>query len=200
MLGQYEVFLPPQDGVPVTGRLSLVAPNIVETERALDVDPRDFRLWVCLHEQTHRLQFTAVPWLEGYVTASLGELVGDGDLDPSALLERLKGLGSGLADAVRGKGALSVVELLQTPRQREVLARVQAFMSLVEGHAEYVMDAAGPQVIPSLDTIRARFDERRKGSSRLDRLLRAALGMDLKMQQYAEGARVRARRGGPAWG
>jgi coenzyme F420 biosynthesis associated uncharacterized protein len=59
VLGQYEVFLP-EEG---TGRLVLVAPNIVETERRLDVDPTDFRMWVALHEVTHRTQFTAVPWL-----------------------------------------------------------------------------------------------------------------------------------------
>ena len=63
VLGQYEAFT--AEGRP--GRLLLVAPNIVETERRLGVDPHDFRLWVALHEVTHRTQFTAVPWLHDHV-------------------------------------------------------------------------------------------------------------------------------------
>ena len=64
VLGQYEVF-------GTGGRLLLVAPNIVATERKLGVDPADFRLWVCLHEVTHQLQFTAVPWLRGHLEAEI---------------------------------------------------------------------------------------------------------------------------------
>jgi coenzyme F420 biosynthesis associated uncharacterized protein len=48
VLGQFDPFHAPD------GRLLLVAPNIVHVERELDVDPHDFRLWVCLHEETHR--------------------------------------------------------------------------------------------------------------------------------------------------
>jgi coenzyme F420 biosynthesis associated uncharacterized protein len=190
VLGQYEVFLPAEAG---SGRLSLVAPNIVATERALDVNPHDFRLWVCLHEVTHRTQFTAVPWLKEHVESELRAFVDASELDPAALLARLRGALGGLVDAVRGRGDLSVIELVQTPGQRVVLDRLQAFMSLVEGHAEYVMDGVGPDVIPTLSVIRLRFDQRRGGVGPVDRMLRRLLGLDLKMRQYAEGARfVRA--------
>jgi coenzyme F420 biosynthesis associated uncharacterized protein len=190
VLGQYEVFLPADQG---TGRLSLVAPNILATERALDVVPRDFRLWVCLHEVTHRTQFTAVPWLKGHVESELRAFVDASELDPAALWARLRGALTGLVDVARGRGEVSLLELVQTPDQRAVLDRLQAFMSLVEGHAEYVMDGVGPDVIPSLAVIRRRFDQRRSGVGPLDRALRRLLGLDLKMRQYAEGARfVRA--------
>ena len=179
VLGQYEAFRPAGE----SGRLILVAPNIVETERRLGVDPHDFRLWVALHEVTHRTQFTAVPWMHDHVRSEIAALLGSVSLDdPAQLIERLKAVASGLP---RGG---SLVELLQTPEQRIVLDRVTAFMSLLEGHAEHVMDGVGPAVVPSVQQIRVRFDQRRKERGGLvDRVLRRALGLDLKALQYAEG-------------
>src|SRR3954467_9058186 len=97
VLGQYEVF-------GTGGRLLLVAPNIVETERKLGVDPSDFRLWVCLHEVTHQLQFTAVPWLRGYLEDQVTAFAEATDLTPDVLRERLSDLLRSLGDAVRGSG------------------------------------------------------------------------------------------------
>ena len=91
VLGQYELF--PPYGVDPTdkpGRLLLVAPNIVSAEREMGVDPRDFRLWVCLHEETHRVQFGAVPWLRGHLMDEISAFVGATDVDPAAVAERLK--------------------------------------------------------------------------------------------------------------
>ena len=182
VLGQYEAFQPEGQA----GRLILVAPNIVETERRLDVDPRDFRLWVALHEVTHRTQFTAVPWLHDHVRAEVQALLKSASLDdPAALAERLRGL---LTQRPRGGGSL--VELLQTPEQKVVMDRVTAFMSLLEGHAEHVMDGVGPSVVPSVQHIRDRFDaKRRNRGGPLERLMRKLLGLDLKALQYAEGSR-----------
>jgi coenzyme F420 biosynthesis associated uncharacterized protein len=179
VLGQYEVFLP-EEG---TGRLVLVAPNIVETERRLGVNPSDFRMWVALHEVAHRTQFTAVPWLHAHVRSEVRELLEASALDdPSQLVARLK---NAVTQLPRGG---SVVELLQTPEQKVVLDRVTAFMSLLEGHAEHVMDGVGPAVVPTVATIRARFDQRRReGAGIVDRALRRMLGLDLKALQYAEG-------------
>ncbi len=179
VLGQYEAFT--AEGTP--GRLILVAPNIVETEQRLGVDPHDFRLWVALHEVTHRTQFTAVPWMHDHVRSEIGALLSATSLDdPTALLRRIKDVATGLP---RGG---SFVELIQTPEQRVVLDRVTAFMSLLEGHAEHVMDGVGPSVVPTVVHIRGKFDERRKEhGGLLDRFLRKALGLDLKALQYAEG-------------
>ena len=191
VLGQYEVFGAGSEGseLPASGRLLLIAPNIAEVERRLDVSERDFRLWVCLHEQTHRVQFTAVPWLQGHLEAELGRFAEVTDLDPAAITARLK---AALA-AVRKREKASLLELLQTPEQRVVLDRLQAIMTLLEGHADQVMDAVGPTVVPSVKTIRARFEQRRGGTSPIDRVIRRLLGLDLKLQQYREGgAFVRA--------
>jgi coenzyme F420 biosynthesis associated uncharacterized protein len=182
VLGQYEVF-------GTGGRLLLVAPNVVATERKLGVDPTDFRLWVCLHEVTHQLQFTGVPWLRPHLETEIATFVEATDLSPDALRQGLQDVVRSLTDAVRGEDGDSagLLALVRDPRQREVLDRVTAVMSLVEGHAEYVMDGVGPEVVPSVHTLRKRFAQRRKGRGPLDRVLRRLLGLEHKMKQYADG-------------
>lgn len=184
VLGQFEVFASTQ------GRLLLVAPNVVEVERSLGVDPSDFRLWVCLHEVTHRTQFTAVPWLRDHLHAEISQLVEAIDLDPDALRENVSHAMKELGNLVRGSGdrnSPGLFALVQSPAQRAVLDRLTGVMSLLEGHAEHVMDAVGPDVVPSVERIREKFTGRRRGSGPLDRLLRRLLGLDLKMRQYADG-------------
>ncbi len=194
VLGQYELFLPPDpgspDGAAPAGRLTLVAPNIVMVERELGVDPHDFRRWVCLHEETHRTQFTAVSWLRGYVQQQMTDFLLASDLDPATILDRLRSAADAVAGAVRGgeAGGESLIEAIQTPRQREILDRLTAVMTLVEGHGDYVMDAVGPQVVPSVAEIRARFNARRGSPGRLEQTIRRMLGIDLKMKQYAQGS------------
>ena len=182
VLGQYEVF------AADPGQLLLVAPNIVDVERKLNANPRDFRLWVCLHEVTHRTQFTAVPWLRGHFLGEVQAFVDAAQLDREQLLDRLRnGLGA-LADAVRNPDSrASVLDLVQTPAQRRILDRLTALMTLLEGHAEFVMDGVGPAVVPSVDAIRAKFNQRREAAGALERVVRKLLGIEVKLRQYAEG-------------
>jgi coenzyme F420 biosynthesis associated uncharacterized protein len=165
----------------------LVAPNLVQVERELGVDPSDFRLWVCMHEETHRVQFTAVPWLRDHMIDRVRTLATDLVPDPESLQATVSRLRHQLPDALRTGGA-GVADLIATPEQRAELAKVTAVMSLLEGHADVVMDEVGPQVIPSVSQIRARFNERRKGVGAFDRLLRRLLGLEAKMRQYRDGA------------
>jgi coenzyme F420 biosynthesis associated uncharacterized protein len=171
------------------GRLTLVAPNIVMVERELGVDPHDFRRWVCLHEETHRVQFTSVPWLRGYVQGMMTEFLLASDLDAGAILERLRSAATAVAGAVRGSEGESLVEAMQTPAQRVLLDKLTAVMTLVEGHGDYVMDAVGPQVVPSVADIREKFSQRRGTAGRMEQILRRILGIDLKMKQYEQGSR-----------
>ena len=174
---------------PTRGQLLLVAPNIVEAERKLGADPRDFRLWVCLHEVTHRTQFTAVPWMRGHFLGEVGAFVDAGAARPGPARRAAAPRASArLADAVRDPDSrVSVLDLVQTPGQRAVLDRLTALMTLLEGHAEFVMDGVGPEVVPSVEEIRAKFNRRREGGNPLERVLRRLLGVDVKLRQYAEG-------------
>jgi coenzyme F420 biosynthesis associated uncharacterized protein len=193
VLGQYELFLPPDPDAPgrdaPAGRLTLVAPNIVMVERELDVNPHDFRRWVCLHEETHRTQFTSVPWLRPYVQEQMSEFLLASDLDPASILNRIRAAADAVAGAVRGGEGDSLIEAIQSPRQREILDRMTSVMTLVEGHGDYVMDAVGPAVVPSVAEIRAKFSARRGSAGRIEQAIRRVLGIDLKMKQYEQGSR-----------
>ncbi len=190
ILGQYDPFT---DG----GCLLLVYPNVIAVERQLRVEPSDFRLWVCLHEVTHRVQFTANPWLSGYMSEALGVLTQESGEDVAQVMGRL-------ADFVRGRGEssqagppgtaaystgiLGLLRAVQSEPQREALDQLLVLGTLVEGHADHVMDAVGPVAVPSVATIRRRFDERRlRKQPPLQRLLRALLGIDAKLSQYTRG-------------
>ncbi|WP_278257507.1 tRNA lysidine(34) synthetase TilS [Nocardioides convexus] len=99
-----------------------------------------------------------------------------------------------IAEAIKaGRNGGSIVDMFSSPEQREVLDRVTGMMSLLEGHADVVMDDVGPTVIPSVERIRRKFTQRRQGVGTLDRVLRRLLGLEAKMAQYRDGAKfVRA--------
>ncbi|MFC7407074.1 zinc-dependent metalloprotease [Georgenia alba] len=198
VLGQYDPF-----GDEPRGRLLLVAPNVLKIERELNLDAMDFRLWVCLHEQTHAVQFAAAPWLPEHLAGRMRRLVGGVSATPDGSAR--------LARAVRGVLDAATAALGGTPqekpddlggplvdafldeRERADLAEIVAVMSLLEGHADVVMDEVGPGRLPSVRHIRAAFEKRRDGTSTGDVLLRRILGMDAKVAQYRNGARfVRA--------
>ena len=184
VLGQYEVF----SSDP--GTLLLVAPNIVEVERKLGAEPRDFRLWVALHEVTHRTQFTAVPWLRNHFLGEVRAFVDAAQSPGEQLAARLRRAVGALADSIRNPDSrASVLDLVQTPAQKAVLDRLTAIMTLLEGHAEFVMDGVGPEVVPSVEEIRSRFNRRREAANPFERMLRKLLGIEVKLRQYAEGRR-----------
>lgn len=195
VLGQFDPFADP-DGGP--GRLMLVAPTIVAVERELGVQPRDFRLWVCLHEETHRVQFTANPWLAGHLEEQVRALIGGlgGSLvgEPEQAAARLGAVVGRVRDVAAGRAEVTdLLGAIQSEEDRARLAGLTALMSLLEGHADVVMDDVGPGVVPTVAEIRRRFGRRRAGAGPLDRLLRRLLGLDVKARQYSEGARfVRA--------
>ncbi|MGH3424960.1 MAG: zinc-dependent metalloprotease [Nocardioidaceae bacterium] len=186
VLGQFDPFW--SGGAGVGGRMLLVAPNIVQAERELGADPHDFRLWVCLHEETHRVQFTAVPWMREHMHDLIGEFVEATDVDPAGVSRMLTDGSRELGRVLRGDPDAALIDVLQNPGQKEVVDRITGLMSLLEGHADVVMDGVGPDVIPSVRKIRKRFDQRRKGKGPVDLILRRLLGLDAKMRQYRDGA------------
>jgi len=209
VLGQFDPF--GGGGEAGAGRLLLVAPNIVHVERELGVDPSDFRLWVCLHEETHRVQFGAVPWLRDHILGELGTLIAELEVEPTELIERIKAaarsvvpgpqtstrhadepadrVGDTVAPVTPANGS-SLLDMVRTPPQRAVIERMTAVMTLLEGHATYVMDGVGPLVVPSVAEISREFG-RRRSRTRLtpETLLRKVLGLDAKLRQYRDGER-----------
>ncbi len=184
VLGQFDPF------GTTSGRLLLVAPNVLETSRKLEVDPGDFRLWVALHEQTHALQFAVAPWLAGHLRGRMETLLAD--LGPERVFGPgdLGTLAGAVARMLQGREGGGLLGLL-SPEQRAVFDELGAVMTLLEGHADVTMDQVGPGVVPSVATIRRRFDARRQSAAAATgpaALARRLLGMDLKLAQYRDGA------------
>ncbi|PJJ70246.1 putative hydrolase/coenzyme F420 biosynthesis associated uncharacterized protein [Sediminihabitans luteus] len=194
VLGQFDPYAVGGDAAaPPLGRLLLVAPNVLHAERSMRVRAADFRLWVCLHEQTHALQFAAAPWLVGHLRGRMGELVDEvtnrsREMSRARWDARIAGAGRALVSAVRGRDG--VLDGLLGPGPRRTFEEMTAVMALLEGHADVAMDDVGPRVVPTVRQIRRKFEERRDGAGRgpADGVLRRVLGMDAKLAQYRDGA------------
>ncbi|MDY6051670.1 MAG: zinc-dependent metalloprotease [Rothia sp. (in: high G+C Gram-positive bacteria)] len=195
VLGQYDPYAALAGHGAPGGRLMIVAPNLLKLEEELNLDPADFRLWVALHEQTHRVQFAAAPWLRDYLLNLMHELGEELGQTTENLPERIASAATG---AVRGmkrqeapgaslEAATSGAALLLSDRGRELLDRVTGVMSLLEGHANVVMDAVDSSIVPSVKTIRRRFERRSQTQGFFPRFMSKLLGMDAKMAQYKNG-------------
>ena len=188
VLGQYDL-VGAETGGPAqaaSGRVYYVGPNVLSLEKRFGFRPREFRRWIALHEVTHLIQFTGVPWLRGYffelVDASLGLL----DPDP----KRLAGIVRHVVDEVRaGRNPLDeggVVGLLATPEQRQLLRRVQALMALLEGHGNFVMNRLGREHVAGHDRMSEVLRARRTAGGWSGRVQRV-VGLEMKLRQYEVG-------------
>ena len=185
VLGQYElVLLDPAS----PERLLFVAPNLREAARRLDVDEADLVAWVGIHEVTHAVQFTGVPWLREHLASELRALLEtiDVSVDLGKLPASLPNLDDlrGAVDRFREGG---LVTLVAGPERMAILDRVQATMAVVEGHAEHVMDAVGEDLLPTLPQLRDALDRRRREKPPAVKLLERLIGLELKMRQYELG-------------
>jgi coenzyme F420 biosynthesis associated uncharacterized protein len=207
VLGQYDLALL---DATVEPRLLLLAPNLAQAARNLGVDRDELVLWVTIHEITHAVQFAGAPWLRDHLGGMLKELI-DG------LQISIAGKGSedhednGRAKDDDDKPAWQRMPKLPDPAELRVLLerarrgemlritlgderwqlveRMQATMSLIEGHAEHTMDAVGAEVLPSLPRLRAALNRRRESRGLPWRVLERLLGLELKMKQYEVGKR-----------
>lgn len=186
VLGQYEVSLLQPETEP---RLLFVTPNLKRAVADLKVDQDSFLRWVTLHEVTHVLQFSGVPWLREHLGALLRDYLATVEVrinrgaagglpslpDPSMIVERFR------------EGGLAA--LVQTHEQRKIMDRIQAAMAVVEGYSEHVMDAVGADVLPQYNGLREAMEKRRRSRSGPERILMRLLGLDQKMKQYEDGKR-----------
>jgi coenzyme F420 biosynthesis associated uncharacterized protein len=182
VLGQYEFpVLDPQ----APARLLFVAPNLGHAATGLDADADQLLRWVSLHETTHALQFGGVPWLREHLSGMVQELLGAMSVDRGSLL-RIPDPADlrALVESIR-EGGLATLAL--GPERRALLDRMQAFMAVLEGYAEHVMDAVGAGALEDLPTLRAALDRRRRERSGFLRVLERLIGLDLKLRQYEQG-------------
>ncbi|MEA2280755.1 MAG: hypothetical protein QOK21_1362 [Solirubrobacteraceae bacterium] len=196
VLGQYEFpVLDPEQ----PARLLFVAPNLAHAGDQLEADSDQLLRWVALHETTHALQFGGVPWLREYLAGLVQELLDGLDVQAGGLfdlklpdLSRFADLSKltdvsrlrELADEMKDGGLISFG---LAPERKELLARAQSFMALLEGYAEHVMDAVGADLLEDLPAMRSALERRRREKTGFLRVLERLIGMDLKMRQYEQG-------------
>ncbi len=187
VLGQYELVLLDEGADASPPRLLFVLPNLGQAMHSFGAREDEFMTWVTLHEVTHAVQFAGVPWLHGHVAGLVRELLEKAELrieSPRKLRMPTSAQIRRVAGALR-RGDL--IAIFANSTERETLDRVQAVMAVIEGHAEHVMDAVAPDLLPSLPRLRLALDRRRRSQSGLSRLLARLLGLELKLRQYEQG-------------
>jgi len=186
VLGQFELSLI-QPEAPT--RLLFVAPNLDKAVAELDVDRRPFIDWIVLHELTHVVQFTGVPWLRDHLGGLLRQYLDSVDVQIKAGAAGGIPLMPSVSNLVERFREGGLMALIQSREQRELMDQLQPVMAVIEGYSEHVMDALGVTLVPGYEKLRAAMDKRRRSRSAPERLLQKLLGLDMKMKQYEQGKR-----------
>lgn len=188
VLGQYDQLLIEDESPDDQDIVYYVGPNIVDLEDRFGFEPRQFRLWIALHEVTHRLQFTGVPWLRPHFLGLVSSLVEGVDPDPRRLLDALK---RAVSEVREGRNPLDdggLLALFASPEQRQALDGIGAFMSLLEGHGDIVMNRAASGRVPDAANFAGVLRARRQLGA-LARAVSMVAGLDAKLKQYEQGER-----------
>jgi coenzyme F420 biosynthesis associated uncharacterized protein len=200
VLGQYDLLIVEEEDPEDQDLVYYVGPNILAIEKRFGFPPREFRLWLALHEVTHRAQFTGVPWLRPHFLSLVNRTLDAVDPDPKRFLDAFARV---VEDVRAGQNPLDeggVATLLASPDQRELFGRIGGMMSLLEGHGDVTMDRAGEGLVPSAERFSRTLRERRKQGGSAAKLVQKAMGIDAKRKQYAQGEAFIAyveRHGGP---
>ncbi len=188
VLGQYDLLLT-EEAADDQDIVYYVGPNVVEMEQRYGFEAREFRLWLALHEVTHRCQFTGVPWLRDHFVGLVDQALEAVAADPRRILEAIRRTADGVRSGLSPLDDVGLIGLVATPEQLEALQRVQALMSLLEGHGDVTMDRAGAGAVPGAERFSQVLRERRQQVKGPAKLLQRLLGLEAKLRQYAEGER-----------
>jgi coenzyme F420 biosynthesis associated uncharacterized protein len=187
VLGQYDLLLTEETAAD-QDVLYYVGPNVEELEERFGFAPKEFRLWLALHEVTHRCQFTAVPWMRGYFLTLVDKAIEPFQADPSRLAEMVKRT----AEQMRGGQGLfddgGLLGLVAGEEQLEAIRKLQAMMSLLEGHGDVTMDRAGASEVPGAERFSRVLRERRQSVKGPAKVLQQVLGLEAKLRQYQQAA------------
>jgi coenzyme F420 biosynthesis associated uncharacterized protein len=187
VLGQYDLVLFDESVTPRPPRLLFVLPNLGHAVRSFDADEDEFMTWVTLHEVTHAVQFGGVPWLQRHLSGLVGELLAGAQ----SRIERPRRLQlpsrEGVSRFAHGLRSGDLMSIVMDDAERVTLDKVQAVMAVIEGHAEHVMDAVAPDLLPSLPRLRRALDARRHSQRGLSKVITRLLGVEMKLRQYERG-------------
>src|SRR3954452_14911236 len=201
VLGQYDLLIVEEENPDDQDIVYYVGPNVIALEKRFAFPPREFRLWLALHEGTHRAQFTGVPWLRGHFLSLVEGSLDTVEPDPKRFMIALKRV---IESSREGRSALEdggLVGLLATPEQSALLQQIGGMMSLLEGHGDVTMDRAGAGLIPNAERFGRVLRQRRQQGNPMAKVIQRLLGFEAKLNQYEQGEKFIAAveaEGGPA--
>ncbi len=188
VLGQYDLLVADPEGAAAGDTVFVVGPNLLSLEKRFGFPPREFRLWLCLHEVTHRAQFTGVPFMRDHYLSLIEQSLQLAAPDARGLTEVLgQGMRTIRRDGMKAFDEGGIAAVLASPAQREVLGQIGGLMALLEGHGDVTMDRAGEGHVPSAERFARVLRERRKQQAPLVLLAQKLLGLEAKLNQYAQG-------------
>ncbi|MHB1891792.1 MAG: zinc-dependent metalloprotease [Acidimicrobiales bacterium] len=191
VLGQYDILL--AEAEDEGGVVSYVGPNVAAMERRHGFPPRQFRLWIAIHEVTHRAQFTGVPWMREYFVGLVERSIAALVPDPARMGEVFRRLADSLGKGVNPLGDMGLLGVMLSPEQLGAVEQVQALMSVLEGHGDVTMDRAGHDALPEARWFSQVLRDRRRHPPIGARIVQQLSGIGAKMRQYEQGERfVRA--------
>ena len=187
VLGQYDLLIIEDEKPEDQDIVYYVAPNVLSLENKYAFDPAEFRLWLALHEVTHRAQFTGVDWMRPHFIGLVESVLDAVDPDP----KRVAAAARRVVEARRrGEDPLAsggLMALFASEAQVETLEQLSGLMSLLEGHGDVIMDRAGEGLVPSAPRFGRVMRRRRESVRGFAKVFQRLIGLDAKIKQYAEG-------------
>jgi coenzyme F420 biosynthesis associated uncharacterized protein len=187
VLGQYDLLIVEDESPEDQDVVYYVGPNVLALEKRHAFPPEEFRLWLALHEVTHRAQFTGVPWLRDHFLSLVRRTLEAVDPDPKRFVEAFARIREQLRAGRSPLDEGGIVTLLAGSEQRELFDRIAGLMSLLEGHGEVTMNRAGAGRIPSAARFARVLRQRRQQAAGVTKLVQRLLGIEAKLEQYRQG-------------
>jgi coenzyme F420 biosynthesis associated uncharacterized protein len=187
VLGQYDLLVIEDEDPLDQDLVYYVGPNVLALEKMFAFPPREFRLWLALHEVTHRAQFTGVPWMREHFLGLVTQTLDAVDPDPKRFLDAIDRAVRAARDGQNPLAEGGLAALVASDEQRAVLDQVSGLMSLLEGHGDVTMDRAGEGLVPSAERFGRVLRQRRQQTNGLAKLLQQLIGLEAKLNQYQQG-------------
>lgn len=184
ILGHFDLALPSEEGVE---KILIVVPNLFKVENELELNAESFRFWIVLHEMTHAVQFASTSWMRSFMIAIIKEYLENAEIQLENLASRFGKKEFNLSDIAEALNRGGLMGIVVNEEQEKILKRIQAFMSMIEGYGNFVMDMIGERAIDDFDRMRELFRLRKRNKSGPEKMLEKMLGFDLKLQQYELG-------------
>jgi coenzyme F420 biosynthesis associated uncharacterized protein len=189
VLGQYDLLVIEDEDPDDQDLVHYVGPNILALEKKYAFPPREFRLWLALHEVTHRMQFTGIPWMREHFLGLVNGVVSVVDEDPSQFLGALVRASEEIRNGRNPLDDGGIAALFTSTSQRELMEHIGGLMSLLEGHGDVTMDRAGADEIPNAVRFGQVLRQRRQQGSPVVKLVQKLIGLEAKLKQYEQGER-----------